>query len=326
MGKGQAMPALFSGDFAPDTPVLVAEDDLVTRMMLSATLSDWGLKVVEAENGNKAMEILSSPDTPRLALLDWNMPGQSGLEVCRTLRAGPAEPYIYVILLTSMNKAEDIVTGLDAGADDYLVKPYNPAELRVRLKAGDRIVRLQAELIEARERLRDQANRDPMTGLFNRRAIQRKYRDRQEDPTEAGQPLSALLVDIDHFKLINDTHGHDVGDIVIVEVGRRLRETVGALGLVSRYGGEEFLVIFPRTPLEEAEQIAARLRMAIRSTPVDCPSGLSVALTASMGLACTLLSPEKEIEEVVKVADEALYRAKQGGRDQVVSAQAPAVG
>lgn len=310
-------------EFAPGTRVLVAEDDMVTRLMLGATLSEWGLHVVEAENGEKAMQILEGPDPPQLALVDWNMPIKNGLEVCRALRSGTAEPYIYLIILTSMNKAEDVVTGLDSGADDYLVKPYNPAELRVRLKAGDRIIRLQSELIEARERLRDQANRDPMTGLLNRRAIQRKYRDAQQNPMEAGQPLSALLLDIDHFKLINDTHGHDVGDLVIIEVGKRVRELIGTAGLVSRYGGEEFLVIFPCTPRDVAEGFAARLRLAIRSEPLLGPNDLAVSLTASLGLASTVLSPNDAIETIVKVADEALYEAKAGGRDRVISRVVP---
>lgn len=319
MTKNAAMPTIFEKGFQPGTQVLVAEDDLVTRMMLKATLSDWGLDVVEAEDGQRALDILSQQNPPQLALVDWNMPVKDGLEVCRRLRSGPAEPYIYLIILTSMNRAEDVVTGLDSGADDYVVKPYNPAELRVRLQAGDRIVRLQSELIEARERLRDQANRDPMTGLFNRRAIQRKFRDRQQDPTQVGQPLGTLLLDIDHFKLINDTHGHDVGDMVIVEVGKRLQEIVGASGLVSRYGGEEFLVVFPLCEREFVEDCAARLRMAIRSTPLVTPKGVSVSLTASMGVAWAPLQAEDVIEEYVKVADEALYEAKEGGRDRVVS-------
>lgn len=317
------MAELYS-DFAPGTRVLVAEDDMVTRLMLGATLSEWGLHVIEAENGEKALEILEGPDPPQLALVDWNMPIKNGLEVCRALRSGTAEPYVYLIILTSMNKAEDVVTGLDSGADDYVVKPYNPAELRVRLKAGDRIIRLQSELIEARERLRDQANRDPMTGLLNRRAIQRKYRDAQQNPMEAGQPLSALLLDIDHFKLINDTHGHDIGDLVIIEVGKRVRDLIGTAGLVSRYGGEEFLVIFPCTPRELAEDFAAKLRIAIRSSPLMGPNDLAVNLTASLGLASTILSPDDAIESIVKVADEALYEAKAGGRDRVVSRAVPA--
>lgn len=313
------MSTIFEKGFKPGTQVLVAEDDLVTRMMLKATLSDWGLDVIEAEDGHKALEILLQPQPPQLALVDWNMPGKDGLEVCRRLRADSAEPYVYLIILTSMNKAEDVVTGLDSGADDYVVKPYNPAELRVRLQAGDRIVRLQSELIEARERLRDQANRDPMTGLFNRRAIQRKFRDRQLDPTQVGQPLATLLLDIDHFKLINDTHGHDVGDLVIIEVGNRLREVVGASGLVSRYGGEEFLVVFPHCERALVEECAANLRLAIRSSPLVTPTGVSVSLTASMGLAWSPLQAEDVIEEYVKVADEALYEAKESGRDRVVS-------
>ena len=322
--NGPFMSTLYDKDFQAGTRVLVADDDMVTRMMLTATLSDWGLDVTEAEDGHQALEVLTGENPPQLALIDWNMPGKDGTDVCRELRAGAPEPYIYIIILTSMNKSEDIVTGLDSGADDYVVKPYNPAELRVRLKAGDRIVRLQWELIQAREILRDQANRDPMTGLFNRRAIQRKFRDRQKDPTEAGQPLSVLLLDIDHFKLINDTHGHDVGDLAIIEIGKRIRKVVGTEGLVSRYGGEEFLVVFPRTELEVAEKFAADIRNAIRSKPLVCPNGgPTVNITASIGLASAKLEPEDVIETFVKVSDEALYEAKESGRDRVISRRLP---
>lgn len=312
------MSSLYDKDFAPGTRVLVADDDLVTRMMLTATLNDWGLEVLEAEDGHGALEILTAADPPKLALVDWNMPGKDGLEVCRDVRIKVPEPYIYVIMLTSMSKTEDVVEGLGSGADDYVVKPYNPGELRVRLKAGDRIVRLQAELIAAREALRDQANRDPMTGLLNRRAIQRQFRDRVEDPTAAGQPLAALLIDIDHFKLINDTHGHDVGDQVIVEVGRRIREVVGAQGLVSRYGGEEFLLLFPGCNKEAAEKYATGLHHAFRSAPLIAKNGISVSMTASLGYSADLLQSDDAIEYYVKAADEALYEAKRSGRDRYV--------
>ena len=314
------MSTLYDKDFIPGTRVLVADDDMVTRMMLSATLKDWGLEVVEATNGEEALAQLTSADPPKLALVDWNMPIKNGLEVCRELRSGAPEPYIYTIILTSMNKSEDIVTGLDAGADDYVIKPYNPNELRVRLKAGERITSLQSELVKAKEKLQEQADRDPMTGLYNRRAIQRKFRDQQVDPMTVGNPLSALLLDIDHFKLINDTHGHDVGDLVIIEVGRRIREVVGAGVLVSRYGGEEFLMLLPLTQMEPSQDVAEKLRMAIRSEPLVTPEGTSVSLTVSMGLSSGTLREDDVIETFVKYADEALYEAKEGGRDRVVSA------
>jgi two-component system cell cycle response regulator len=312
------MSSLFDKDFAPGTRILVADDDLVTRMMLTATLNEWGLEVTEAEDGQGALDILASDDPPRLALMDWNMPGKSGLQVCRELRAKAPEPYIYVIILTSMSKTEDVVEGLGSGADDYVMKPYNPGELRVRLKAGDRIVRLQTELIDAREALRDQANRDPMTGLLNRRAIQRKFRDQCADGTATGTPLTALLIDIDHFKLINDTHGHDVGDQVIIELGRRIREVVGAKGQVSRYGGEEFLVIFPACDRETAKQYISDLHLAIRSTPLQAKNGIAVSMTASMGFSSDILKSDDKIEDYVKAADEALYDAKRNGRDRFI--------
>ncbi len=317
MGSDNA--TLYDKEFAPGTRVMVAEDDLVTRMMLSATLSGWGLEVIEAGDGDTAFEILTSDNPPRLALLDWIMPGRDGPQVCAELRAGSPEPYIYIILLTSMNKTEDVVAGLDAGADDYVVKPYNPNELRVRLKAGERIVRLQTELIEARERLRDQANRDPMTGLLNRRAMIKKFDDLRAVAVGQGQSLSALLVDIDHFKVINDTHGHDVGDLVIIEVGQRIEEAIGAQGVLSRHGGEEFLVVFPDSDQGKAGGYAEQLRQEIRSRPLVTPDGTSVSLTASMGLITAEISATDDLDAFVKQADEALYLAKEQGRDRVIS-------
>lgn len=310
--------ALYDKDFAPGTKVLVAEDDLVTRMMLSATLAGWGLEVIEVGDGDAALEVLTSSDPPRLALCDWIMPGRDGPQVCAEVRSGSPEPYIYIILLTSMNKTEDVVTGLDAGADDYVVKPYNPSELRVRLKAGERIVRLQTELIEARELLRDQANRDPMTGLLNRRAMIKKFGDLQAEALAAGQSLSALLVDIDHFKVINDTHGHDVGDLVIIEVGQRIQQSLAEQAVLSRHGGEEFLVVFPDCPLERAKELSENLREQIRSRPLVTPGGISVSLTASMGLITAQVESGDDLDAFVKQADEALYDAKEQGRDRVI--------
>lgn len=316
MGTDNA--SLYNKDFAPGTRVLVAEDDLVTRMMLSATLAGWGLEVIEVGDGDAAHKVLTSDSPPRLALLDWIMPGRDGPEVCAEVRAGSPEPYIYIILLTSMNKTEDVVAGLDAGADDYVVKPYNPSELRVRLKAGERIVRLQTELIEARERLRDQANRDPMTGLLNRRAMIKKFDDVKTRAISGSQSVSVLIVDIDHFKVINDSHGHDVGDLVIIEVGQRIKESLGDTGVLSRHGGEEFLVVFPDCSMEQAKSYSEKLREQIRSRPLQTPDGLSVSLTASMGLVSAQISNDDDLDAFVKQADDALYQAKEQGRDRVI--------
>ncbi len=308
---------LHDKDFAPGTRVLIAEDDPITRMMLGATLSSWGVETIQVGDGDEALKVMKGEDPPRLALLDWIMPGKDGPQVCKELRTSP-EPYIYTILLTSMDRKEDLITGLESGADDYLIKPYDPSELRVRLKAGERIVRLQSELIEAREKLRIQATRDPLTNLLNRRAMYDAFEERLARAVRKGEPLSTLLVDIDHFKKINDTYGHDAGDLVLVEISRRMASSIRQYDVLSRHGGEEFLMLFPDTGPEEGFQVAEKLRQVVRSTPIVLEDGRELQVTASMGLLSLVPQAGHDQSKLVNCADEALYEAKQAGRDRVV--------
>jgi diguanylate cyclase (GGDEF)-like protein len=285
--------------------------------MLSRSLSKWGYEVVSAEDGKEAWSILSQPDPPPLAILDWVMPYLTGPEVCRRVRETRREPYTYLLLLTSKNTKDETVEGLDAGADDYIVKPFNTHELEVRLRVGKRIVDLQMELLKAREELKERANKDLLTMLPNRSAIAatldtevaRCHRDRRT--------VGVILLDIDHFKKINDTYGHFTGDAVLKETAMRLRGNMRPYDQVGRYGGEEFLVVLPNCDLDQAANQAERMRARLHLAPMIV-DGVEIYVSASFGVTVSDGS-ERSPALFVRVADEALYRAKAGGRNQVQS-------
>src|ERR1700694_2306180 len=197
--------------------ILAAEDNPVFQSMLRSMLTKWGYEVILAADGTQAWSALQEDCPPRLAILDWMMPGLDGVEVCRRLRAANREPYIYVLLLTARTDSQDLVEGLDAGADDYLTKPFNATELRARLRAGRRIVELQEDLLMAREALRQQATHDGLTGLLNRHAMMEVLQTKLARSQRGSQPLSILMVDLDHFKRVNDEFGHLDGDAVLRE-------------------------------------------------------------------------------------------------------------
>lgn len=301
-------------EFPPGTRVLVAEDDPTTRMMLCMTLTSWGLVPSEAENGAQALDILKGDDPPRLAILDWMMPELDGIDVCQNLRALSKEPYVYIILLTSLGRKEDLLTGLQSGADDYLVKPFDLNELRVRLKAGERIIKLQSELMEAKERLHREATHDHLTGLLNRRALMSALDKQLARTQRTKEPISVIISDIDHFKSINDTYGHDAGDAALIEVARRLQEATREYDTVGRQGGEEFMVILPDSGREAGVQAAERLRQAVRTELINVAPETDLRITMSFGV---FSSHEADREELIRAADKALYRAKHGGRDRV---------
>src|SRR4051794_17238522 len=225
--------------------VLAAEDNPVFQSMLRSMLNKWGYSPIMARDGNEAWRILESENAPRLAVLDWMMPGIDGVEICRRLRSLNPEPYIYILLLTARTESQDLIEGMDAGADDYLTKPFNAHELRVRLHAGRRILDLQEELLKAREALRKQATHDGLTGLLNRTGILEKLDDELSRATRTGTPVSVLMADLDLFKSINDTRGHLAGDAVLREAARRLKAAARRYDSVGRYGGEEFLIVLP---------------------------------------------------------------------------------
>lgn len=297
--------------------VLVADDSATSRELLRRALSHWGYEVVLAEDGMQAWEILAQPDPPPMAVLDWVMPFMTGPEVCRKVRETHREPYPYILLLTSKNTKGETVEGLEAGADDYVVKPFDQQELQVRLRCGKRIVDLQMDLLRAREELRERANKDLLTMLPNRSAIagtldtevSRCHRDRRT--------VGVILLDIDHFKKINDTYGHFTGDAVLRETAVRLRGNMRPYDQVGRYGGEEFLVVLPNCDLDQASNQAERMRARLHCAPMIV-DGVEISVSASFGVTVSD-GTERSPDLFVRVADEALYRAKAGGRNCVQS-------
>jgi two-component system, cell cycle response regulator len=302
--------------------ILIAEDDHVSRRLLEAHLGKWGYQVVAARDGDEAWAILSAPDAPRLAILDWMMPGMDGTELCTRVRKEGQEPYTYLILLTALSGEENLCIGMDSGADDYLTKPFKVNELRVRLRAGRRIVDLQDELIATREALRIKAAHDPLTGLWNHEEIIDCLRRELARARRNGKLVSAIMVDIDHFKLVNDTFGHQAGDAVLRAVADKMHLRMRTYDSVGRYGGEEFLVVLPGCDGENAMALAERLRQSICAVPVATTEG-AIAVTISLGVADSSAEDTDAIA-LIRAADQALYRAKGNGRNRVELAQVTA--
>ena len=295
--------------------VLVVDDDPVSRRLLQVSLGQAGYEPAIVDNGARAVELLGQPDAPRLVVLDWMMPDMDGVEVCRAIRRRPPEPYVYVLLLTAKGRLEDIIEGLDAGADDYVTKPCDVRELTARLRAGRRILELQDQLVEARERLRIEATHDSLTGLLNHGAVLDTLHREVLRSAREGTDLAVIMADLDHFKLVNDTHGHAVGDEVLKEAARRARVTVRGYDSIGRYGGEEFLVVVPRCRIPAGAELAERLRVCVCEHPFHASIG-EIAVTISLGVAASQ-SPTLPHASLLHAADEALYRAKSAGRNRV---------
>jgi two-component system, cell cycle response regulator len=297
--------------------VLVADDEPIARLLVCRHLTIWGHEVVSTCNGEEAWGVLSQPDAPRVAVLDWVMPGLDGPEICRRVRQQGLEPYIYLLLVTGKDRPEDLITGLLAGADDYVTKPYNAQELKVRLRTAARIVKLQTELVTAREALRFEASHDALTGAYNRAAIHAVLQHEAASALAQGTSLGVAMVDLDHFKRINDAHGHQAGDEVLREVVRRIAGALRPQDAVGRYGGEELLVVLPRCEELDASIVGERLRRAVSATPVLWEKH-EIHVTASVGIAAT--SGRLDTARVIGDADAALYDAKRGGRNRVACA------
>src|SRR5277367_4315826 len=245
--------------------ILIADDSIVSRHLLDATLRKWGYEVVVACDGLEAWNHLQGEEAPKLAILDWVMPGLTGPEVCRRVRehAQDKESYTYILLLTSKGLREDLIEGMEAGADDYLTKPFDQHELKVRLRAGTRIIDLQRELVAAREALREQATKDFLTRIWNRSSVLEILQRELMRGARERRPVSVLLADIDRFKLINDTFGHFAGDAVLKEFARRMQASMRTYDAIGRYGGEEFLIILPGCDQLCTSGQAERLRLAL---------------------------------------------------------------
>lgn len=302
--------------------ILIAEDDTVSRVLMQHTLRKFGYDVVLAEDGRKAAEILSLRDGPRLALIDWMMPELDGLALCREIRSRHRDDaYIYILLLTAKQNSEDIVAGLEAGADDYITKPFQPAELRARLQTGRRILSLEQKLIDAREDMRFKATYDALTKLLNRASILSVVHAEMDRAIREQTSLSVLLCDVDHFKRINDLHGHLTGDLVLQEVAKRLIGAVRPYDAVGRYGGEEFLILLKDCNPGCLQTRSEDIRSAIASCPIET-GGEPLSVSVSIGaLSCEKPGANFPIERILARADGALYRAKADGRNRTVLAE-----
>jgi diguanylate cyclase (GGDEF)-like protein len=296
--------------------ILIADDESMSRLLLQKTLERAGYDVASVENGRQALDLLCAKDGPRLALLDWVMPELDGPGVCQEVRKNKEHSYVYMVLLTSKEAKEDIVEGLESGADDYLTKPFDPEELKARLRTGLRILDLEDRLVKAREEMRFQATHDGLTTLWNRGVIM-DLLGRELTRSHREQTSTAILLgDLDHFKKINDTQGHLVGDDVLRETAKRLLSSVRSYDFVGRYGGEEFLLILNNCNPAYGFARAEEIRKAIGQRPVQTSSG-PISITLSLGL---LLSHEwgrQSAEGLLREADAALYAAKAAGRNCV---------
>ena len=296
--------------------ILVADDDSTLRTLLLAGLTRLGYQVEVARNGDEAWQLLQQSGAAEIAIFDWMMPGITGIELCRKLRERKEVPYVYVILLTGMDSLDDLVVGLEAGADDYMTKPFKAAELNARLRAGRRILDLQRELLAAQAQLSELANHDSLTGLWNRRVIIERLDQEIARAARQGSPLGAILLDIDHFKRINDSWGHAQGDEVLRRVAKVLRESVRPYDCVGRYGGEEFLIVAADCDVAETLIIAERVRCTLAASPIPTAGG-AVAVTASLGVSAVRAGAELDANALIAAADRALYRAKNLGRNRV---------
>jgi diguanylate cyclase (GGDEF)-like protein len=294
--------------------VLLAEDSAVYRQLITEHLSEWGIRFICARNGLEAWKVLETTDAPQLALLDWVLPGIDGTELCRRLRARPEnEPYVYCILLTAKTKKQEMLEAMDAGADDFLTKPFDPLELKARLLVGARIVGLQQKLASANHALKVAASHDFLTSLWNRSAIVTFLQRELSRARRDARPLGVILVDVDHFKAVNDTLGHEGGDYVLQGIAKQLSASLRDYDGVGRYGGEEFLIVMPGCDLLKTIQRANSIRESISSSQFLTTLG-SVTATVSMGVAAA--GPAESIESLLRRADAGLYQAKRGGRDR----------
>ncbi|MHB1793554.1 MAG: GGDEF domain-containing response regulator [Acidobacteriaceae bacterium] len=294
--------------------ILIADDEVTSLRLLERTLQRAGYEVTVVGNGREAADQLCSPDGPRLALLDWGMPELDGPGVCREVRRQLNQRYVYIVLLTARNSKLDVVEGLESGADDYMVKPFNIEELKARLRTGARILQLEDKLVEAREDMRFRATHDPLTSLLNRGTIMDLLKQELTRSSRESGCTVVMLGDLDHFKSVNDTHGHVVGDEVLQGVAHRLLTAMRSYDLVGRYGGEEFLIVLNNCALASASERAEQIRRIIANSPLPTSHG-KLPVTMSLGVIASAAWGRLPAEEVLREVDAALYAAKAAGRN-----------
>ncbi len=294
--------------------ILIAEDDFTSRTILAAVLKKQGHEVVAMVNGAEAWEAMQQSGAPKLAILDWMMPEMDGIEVCRRVRTLETEEQPYIIMLTSRGEKGDIIAGLDAGANDYLAKPFDEGELRARVEVGRRMVEMQAALVKSREALAHQAAHDALTGILNRRAILDSLAHELSRTRRNGKKVGVGMCDLDCFKQINDRYGHQVGDEVLCGFTRIIQDNLRKYDLIGRYGGEEFLVIIPDFWGPAQEAVYERLCEKVAQNTIPTGAG-DVSITVSIGVSSG--TGADTVDALLDKADTALYQAKTKGRNCV---------
>jgi len=293
--------------------VLVAEDYPTSRIMLQCMLQKCGYEVIVAEDGQQAWNIMQQPDAPRLVLLDWGMPVLDGLQVTRLLREQAGASPLYIIMVTSMTEKEHIVAGLNAGANDYVTKPFDAEVLQARVAAGKRMVEMQSSLLKTQGALEHEASHDALTGILNRKAILGVLCRELSRAKREKTALSLGVCDIDRFKFINDTYGHLAGDDVLRGFVERMQGVLREYDSLGRWGGDEFLVIAPGCTIEQASSLHARLRAALSGQPII--SG-RIGIPVSMSIGLAMLDGDETEDDLVAKADEAMYSMKKQGCDE----------
>ena len=306
-------------EHAPHFPILIVEDNPASQRLLEKTLIKAGHEFVSVENGRKALEQFKERYFP-IVLTDWMMPEMDGLELCQAIREKATPGYVFIILLTAKDSKDDIVKGLEAGADDYLTKPVNQAELMARIKTGIRILELERSLRKSNTEIRILSITDPLTGCYNRGYLSERLPQEIKRAKRYGHPLSLVLCDIDHFKKVNDIYGHQAGDQVLIQFVQCITESIrDTVDWVVRYGGEEFIAVVPETDFSGAYIMAERLRTTISQTAIKIQEK-GIHITASFGV--TGFDPDTPDEKIspdsmINQADKYLYQAKQEGKNRV---------
>jgi diguanylate cyclase (GGDEF)-like protein len=295
--------------------ILVVDDSPVYRKLVEQILTAQPFTLLFARNGQEALELYRK-HSPCMVITDWMMPDLSGPELCQQIRADRSEAYTYLIVMTSSTEKGNVIKALEAGADDYLTKPFDPGEMLARIGVGQRIIDLNRELAVQRLELEEAARTDPLTGLPNRRAIEDWASRQLRGSARHGFPFWVVLGDIDCFKSVNDTFGHDAGDIVLKTFADLLKKNTRASDMCARLGGDEFLMVLTHVPGQNIEATINRFReqFAVLSFPFK---GKSVSVTASFGVFGTHGKDYQEFASIIRKADQLLYEAKRSGRNLV---------
>lgn len=315
--------------------VLVAEDDYTSRVLLETMLRGWGHEVLTAEDGDSALRLIAQHDDLQLLVLDWIMPGPDGPDICRAVRAAVRQNYVYIILLTAKTEREAFLEGMESGADDYIIKPFDAEQMRARLRVAERIVQLEERLSSQNEALRlaneqtrqlltqvqaqaieleRQAREDWLTGLYNRRHLDFHLQREFVRARRYQSPLTVAIADLDNFKSVNDRFSHHVGDEVLRTLADILQSNSRSTDIVGRYGGEEFVIILPETTREQGLIVCEKIRRTVEEYDWSrVHEGLRMTVSVGMSSDTSLANYEKMLTQ----ADDRLYEAKRAGKNTV---------